>query len=826
MEQLVMKARGKIKQLVLLLVYMLLVGTEAEITSAYSWGGAEITTVDQHTYSFNGHGEYTFLETSNQSLQIQARTDFMIEGNTDATIFVAFVLSVNLKNDTITIVYNRTDRLLYLYQHDGSLWTNSNGSKHPEPSTNRGFILVCTPPYGFIVMPTQRISIRKLTFSGHNFMGITVDTYGRDVVDLKGLAGNLVQGYFIAGNGSKVKSNSTERQMFEFGETWTVSESESKFNYSITGGNYTFWNGRHDVPKFLQDIAEKGDLLRLFEGFSDANITLFNETCRNSWDMQPNIQCLVVIGTTEDVTLGQAVMKAAEERHYKYLLQHNKPPHFKNNTPTFLNVTLGTNLKILDVKLYVTDDFDDPDEMTYNVITQVKNYTFNNGSFTWNVGTYLRYSDSSLTFTVNDTLGYLAARQIIIYYCGCENPSQCDFRSFNNNSSATIQKAACKCPAYSGGLYCEVQLDPCKDYTCYENNCNGYFNRNSPAWPCADCPEGKTNLIASYKQTCENINECTVGPNPCGQICNDTDGSYKCFCKEGFTLNIDGHKCDDIDECTLTPSKCTGENEVCLNIEGNFSCICKPGYSKKSDACEQEGGYTYVGHMSFTILVNAEHVSVINKTIDTYQNRKDIQDKIAAGFNNTKGFLGVEVFRLTLLIHQGNKTRPQAGRYDVRADYVVHWRNVTDIKDIDSENILCNLTSNGNCDPATTDCQQQNGTTVCKCKDGYGKLNPSEKFCIDIDECAENKTDCSGHGNCRNMLGDYTCDCDKGFIFNETNKSCEDFDECYYNYTVCGNREICINTVGAFKCICAPGYFRASKNEPCKIPDIRHYTHL
>ncbi|XP_053387420.1 mucin-like protein isoform X2 [Mercenaria mercenaria] len=310
--------------------------------------------------------------------------------------------------------------------------------------------------------------------------------------------------------------------------------------------------------------------------------------------------------------------------------------------------------------------------MTYNVVTQVKNYTFNNDSFTWNVGTYLRYSESSLTFTVNDTLGYSAAKQMIIYYCGCEDPSQCDFSSFNKNSSANIMKAACKCPAYSEGLYCELQLDPCKDYTCYDT-CNGSFNRSSSAWPCKDCLKGRRSQFASNNQTCENIDECAVVPNPCGQVCTDTDGSYKCSCEEGFELNIDGYKCDDIDECKLPPSKCTETKEVCLNTEGNFSCICEPGYDRKDGVCKQTGGSTYVGHISFSISATVQHVSEINKTINSAENRRYIQDKLAAGFNNTKGFLSVEVFRLSLFIHQVYQTRPQVGQYDVRADYVVHW---------------------------------------------------------------------------------------------------------------------------------------------------------
>ncbi|XP_053387177.1 fibrillin-2-like [Mercenaria mercenaria] len=129
----------------------------------------------------------------------------------------------------------------------------------------------------------------------------------------------------------------------------------------------------------------------------------------------------------------------------------------------------------------------------------------------------------------------------------------------------------------------------------------------------------------------------------------------------------------------------------------------------------------------------------------------------------------------------------------------------------DSDNILCNLTSNDNCDPATTDCQQQNGTTFCKCKDGYKKLNPSEKFCIDIDECVETHMTCSGHGKCKNTREGYTCVCTEGYIMNRTdpyNVSCNDIDECNSREYTCKNGS-CSNTDGNWNCICPSlGFWR------------------
>ena len=40
-----------------------------------------------------------------------------------------------------------------------------------------------------------------------------------------------------------------------------------------------------------------------------------------------------------------------------------------------------------------------------------------------------------------------------------------------------------------------------------------------------------------------DINECNVNNGGCDQICNNTYGSYRCTCEEGYTLEFDGFNC-------------------------------------------------------------------------------------------------------------------------------------------------------------------------------------------------------------------------------------------------------------------------------------------
>ena len=40
-----------------------------------------------------------------------------------------------------------------------------------------------------------------------------------------------------------------------------------------------------------------------------------------------------------------------------------------------------------------------------------------------------------------------------------------------------------------------------------------------------------------------DINECQTNNGGCGQICNNTDGSFECSCNQGYSLSSDSTNC-------------------------------------------------------------------------------------------------------------------------------------------------------------------------------------------------------------------------------------------------------------------------------------------
>ncbi|ELU11891.1 hypothetical protein CAPTEDRAFT_152137 [Capitella teleta] len=109
-----------------------------------------------------------------------------------------------------------------------------------------------------------------------------------------------------------------------------------------------------------------------------------------------------------------------------------------------------------------------------------------------------------------------------------------------------------------------------------------------------------------------------------------------------------------------------------------------------------------------------------------------------------------------------------------------------------------------------------------ECKAGYTQTEADG--CVDVNECTENKHECSEDEYCSNSQGSYDCkecpsgckgctsfdectECQEGYLQPEGSTVCADKNEC--EAEVCtGNNEKCYNTPGSYSCYCEDGYQR------------------
>ena len=106
------------------------------------------------------------------------------------------------------------------------------------------------------------------------------------------------------------------------------------------------------------------------------------------------------------------------------------------------------------------------------------------------------------------------------------------------------------------------------------------------------------------------MDECEINNGNCEQLCNNTHGSFTCYCDEGFESN--GSLChgnntyivhfymmticyhlEDIDECSEGIDTCAS-NATCTNTEGNYNCSCDTGYHGDGFYCESKLTHKYV----------------------------------------------------------------------------------------------------------------------------------------------------------------------------------------------------------------------------------------
>ncbi|XP_078485708.1 uncharacterized protein LOC100184790 [Ciona intestinalis] len=133
---------------------------------------------------------------------------------------------------------------------------------------------------------------------------------------------------------------------------------------------------------------------------------------------------------------------------------------------------------------------------------------------------------------------------------------------------------------------CNTGVSKCGNGTCLDDFTTSKLYRCecNTGWRGTECTEDVNECLAHGQSVV--IPGCfpsILSPSACvttnlmclnGGSCRNTQGSFECDCKPGYT----GQKCDiDINECTNGQASCS-INATCTNTNGSFICTCNTGF--------------------------------------------------------------------------------------------------------------------------------------------------------------------------------------------------------------------------------------------------------
>ena len=108
------------------------------------------------------------------------------------------------------------------------------------------------------------------------------------------------------------------------------------------------------------------------------------------------------------------------------------------------------------------------------------------------------------------------------------------------------------------------------------------------------------------------------------------------------------------------------------------------------------------------------------------------------------------------------------------------------------------------------------GGFKCECNVGY-VYDESSHQCIDKNECLQTGQSCLAPAQCINTPGSFKCSCPDGYKLDASGFNCSDIDECTSGH-VCRNGQ-CTNMDGSFSCECNEGFVLGGPKKDTCVDD-------
>ncbi|XP_052775111.1 uncharacterized protein LOC128213450 [Mya arenaria] len=799
---------------------------ESWFNFGFFWGDPHIRTLDGKTFIFNGLGEYVLLmiRTNKTDVDLQARTKRAVKADgslSQATIFTAFAAKDNF-GARFHVELNTTDDGLVLYGNGADL-TERFG-------TEKSFSFF--PTGGNISMYRENDTLKIAFIESDVSFEIT---FGVGMLSLNAIVGKQYKGKtlgllgnfddkpdndFVTPDNVVLAPNISESSIFQYGQSWEVTNTNSAFIYKDNEDHQTYQNNSF-TPKFLSD--------------ADPEIVQNAiETCG-----EENIACTFDLVFTEDKSVAENTLERDMKSIELKVDNEKRTPKLQTCGSVWIHPGEATSCSI---------DYDDDTVeisiMDYNT-TVANNVILNidetEKTLSISAAGHSPSFDIRMTARNVDNMWSPIATVVVHYCTGCSEHGVCsNVTRVDARNTDLFKYMACVCEEQFNGTDCEDDFDGCASSPCsLGRTCSDIYNHSAggSSYTCGGCPNG----YIVDNNNCADINECQTNVSVCEQDCVNTDGSFQCSCNSGYRLSGNRRSCSDINECEEARHNCT---QVCLNNDGGFACTCHSGFLFNETLWDCIIDTDYDPCLSADLDCRNTSGCTLNLANVTTCFCEDGFELDATGLNckdvnecnrgacqqvcsNTVGgfecscYQGYRIdgktecipcespyYGINCSIQCACSSRGTRECNSVRGCVCeVGWKGNTCDDDVNE----CEDNPNICADPLTR-CKNTEGSYFCQCITGYQKM--TNGTCTDINECQIGTHNCSQQ--CVNNVGSYSCKCLNGYTRN--GDLCDDIDECELGTSGC--KQICENVPGQFNCFCYFGYELNSDRKSCiKISD-------
>ncbi|XP_076437418.1 uncharacterized protein LOC143276674 [Babylonia areolata] len=789
-------------------------------------GDPHITTMDGFTFPFNAIGEFCLFKADGPTVnfELQGRTcqatsqdgnpadasifcALVMQGNSSASALAKLQVELSLSGDALVVFINEQDVTTFFNEEP-------NYQKTVDGLTVRRVNNTLRATFSSGISVNVTVGFKLLTYE----MAMVSNVSGA-----RGLLGNMdtdPNNDFMFPNGTVLPNTTSDRDLFEYGKTWAVTNSTSLFYYTEGRSTMDYTNNSF-VPIFLSEVNET------------VKANAYAE-CGG----EQNIGCVFDFIATGNKALAVGTKTVKEEVDTSIASAENNNPELTG--PLRLNVTVNVTTEFS----FNASDVEDAATPNYTIVEQPSgNFVFDvaNQTAQWKPNG----EKTKLEVVVEDSNGARSpSLQVEIVQCsGCSNHGTCNFEELREQDTVdqTFREATCDCETYWSGDNCETDFDACEDEPCpllttcidlspEEHEAQGV---NGTGYNCTDCPTGYVVSIKEDGPVCDDVDECTKD-KPCDAVatCTNTQGSFYCTCNSGYRLDSqDPTACRDIDECAEWTDEC---EQTCTNTDGAYTCGCLPGYTQNkvntfqcdkeqidpcenitnscSYACTNETGVAQcLCPSGFTLTANKTSCEDIDECAEKICSQNC--ENFDGGFN-CSCYVGYKL--------DADKVTCSACPPNTFGDNCAQTCDCRGRGTCDSvRGCLCNSAWTGpTCTLDVDECLSQpcpdeqicvntNGSYVCNCPDGFAKIN--DTHCDDINECANAGIN-TCEQVCTNTYGSFVCDCVAGYT-KTASGTCLDVDECTQGISGC--EQLCTNFPGSANCACQQGFYLNDDRKTC-----------